>query len=300
MVELEGWFHRYNKWSFSKHRLWNECRRQYWYRYIGTAMRTSDDVDVARLKAMRGLTPRAALEGMLVHDAIEKQMDQFANGTSVSEDMAAKHLVSEMTKFTGAPGQKIIEFHNGVEQPDDYFERVQDGGIGKLGTFFAKIWPRIEGSEHLRHEKFDEVTVGDVVATVKVDLACRTADGTIVVYDWKTGRENPAYESELQLGAYVLWASRYYGTAPVKVRSELAYLATGNVRRHEFSDKQLDRVGRLIVSDFKRMNRSYEMGAFPPDPGLWKCQGCRFATVCPSSRHVEALGQGHEPARRHE
>ncbi len=292
MPELEDWFHRYNKWSFSKHRLWNECRRQYWYRYIGTALRTSDEVDVARLKALRGLTPRAALEGMLVHDAIEKQMDRFARGMTVNEELAAKHLVSEMAKFTGTPRDKIIEFHNGVEQPENYFERVQDGGIGKLGTFFAKIWPRIEGSEHLRHEKFDEVTVGDVVATVKVDLACRMADDTIVGYDWKTGREDPAYESELQLGAYVLWASRYYSAAPEKVRSELVYLATGNVRRHEFSAEQLDRVGLLIVSDFKRRNSSYEMGAFSPDPGPWKCQGCRFATVCPHSLHGEAPGGG--------
>ena len=292
MVELEDWFHKYNRWSFSKHRLWDECRRQYWYRYIGTALRTADDVDVARLKALRGLTPRAALEGMLVHDAIEKQMDRFAKGMNVSEESAGKHLVSEMAKFTGTPRDKIIEFHNGLEPPGDYFEQVRSGGIEKLGTFFRTIWPVIKESEHLRHEKFDEVSLGDVLATVKVDLACRTADDMIVVYDWKTGRDNPAYESELQLGAYVLWATSYYDVGPENVRSELVYLATGNVRRHEFTTEQLERIGRLIVSDFKRMNRSYEMGAFAFDPYPWKCLGCRFATVCPRSIHSDVLEKG--------
>ena len=42
---LEDWYHRYNGWSFSKHRLWNLCKRAYYYRYIGTALKESKDLD---------------------------------------------------------------------------------------------------------------------------------------------------------------------------------------------------------------------------------------------------------------
>ncbi|GIK37990.1 MAG: hypothetical protein BroJett011_18230 [Chloroflexota bacterium] len=39
MVQLEDWFYKYNAWSFTKHRLWKECQRGYYCKYIGAALR---------------------------------------------------------------------------------------------------------------------------------------------------------------------------------------------------------------------------------------------------------------------
>jgi len=70
MANLEDWFFKYNAWSFSKHRLWNLCKRAFYYRYIGTALKKSSDLDIFKLKRLKDLNSKYVLQGSLIHEAI--------------------------------------------------------------------------------------------------------------------------------------------------------------------------------------------------------------------------------------
>jgi len=164
---------------------------------------------------------------------------------------------------------------------DNFFDTIRVDGLDQIGTFFDVIWPQLEEQQYLRHEKFDKFTVDDVKAIVKVDYVSKTKDDKIVITDWKTGADREEYESDLQIGAYVLWAIQQYNKRPEDIKSELVYLATGTIRPHEFSIEEIDKIKRKITLDYKEMNEKYEIDYFQADPKSYKCLSCQFASVCP-------------------
>ena len=117
----------------------------------------------------------------------------------------------------------------------------------------------------------------------------KTQGEIIVVSDWKTGADNEEYESELQIGVYVLWALDYYETELSKVRSEMVYLTSGVMRPYEFDKSRLNAIEKQIVIEFGEMSESYEMSHFPPNPEPKKCLSCLFSVVCPHSMAKDAL-----------
>ena len=113
-----------------------------------------------------------------------------------------------------------------------------------------------------------------------MDFVGKLPDGTLVLTDWKTGRDDSDYETELQMAAYVLWAVEYYKMSPDAISSELVFLKTGEKKAVAFYPEQLRETEGMIQREFVGMNASYEHGDFPPRPSLRECLSCRFAGVC--------------------
>jgi CRISPR/Cas system-associated exonuclease Cas4 (RecB family) len=291
MVELEDWYYRYNAWSFSKHRLWSLCKRAYYYRYIGTAMKESEELDIPKLKRLKDLDPRFALQGKLIHEVLENQIGQHYLGRELSEKGAKVQYTQRVEQYRKMAKETLIESFNGETIDEKFFDNIRAKGIDQISMFFGVIWPQLKDLEYLRHEKFDRFKVGDVEAIVKVDYISKTKDDKLVVSDWKTGADNEEYESDLQIGTYVLWAMENYGKDPEEIRSELIYLTTGVMRSYEFSVKQLEEIKGKIVEDFEIVNKRYDIDYFPPDPNPKKCLSCQFATVCPHSMAIEQLNR---------
>ncbi|MEA1993661.1 MAG: PD-(D/E)XK nuclease family protein [Euryarchaeota archaeon] len=283
MTKLENWFYRYNAWSFSKHRLWGLCKRAYYYRYIGTALRESEELDIEKLKMLKNLNSRFALRGKLIHEVIENQIGQYYLGRKMNKGVAEAQYTQRVDQYRETPKETLTEYFNGYPVGKTFFDNIRTDGLDQIGMFFGAIWPQFEDLEYLKHEEFDRFRVGDVKAVVKVDYISKTKDGTLVVSDWKTGADKKEYESDLQLGSYVLWATENYGIPPREIRSELVYLTTGIMRSYEFSAAQLREIKKKITEDFKDMNETYEIEHFKPTPSPRKCLSCQFATVCPRS-----------------
>lgn len=290
MTRLQDWFYKYNAWSFTRHRLWGGCKRAYYYRYIGPALHSSPDFSVYRLKQLKKLDSKFVLQGKLVHDAIENQIGQFHFGHGMNEEAAGEQYVQQVERYRRGAKELLVEYFNGQTTSEAFFDRIREDGLDQLSMFFGFVWPQLEDSEYLRHEKFDRFRANSSVeAIVKVDYASRTKDGMVIISDWKTGVDNPEYESDLQAGAYVLWAAEFFDLKPQRVRNELVYLTTGVVRTYEFSADQLEEIRSLIIREFKEMNESYNLGYFDSSPEPRKCLSCPFASVCPSSMASQQL-----------
>ncbi len=102
-------------------------------------------------------------------------------------------------------------------------------------------------------------------------------DGTLVLMDWKTCRDDDEYETELQMAAYVLWAKEYYLKSADKISTELVFLKTGPTKPYAFFEEQLREVQEMIPREFAMMNASYEYGDFPARPSQRECLCYRFA-----------------------
>ncbi len=288
-MKLQNWFYKYNAWSFTKHRLWEQCRRAYYYNYIGAALPDSPGL-VSKIKYLKSLDSRSVLQGKLVHDVLEEQLKHHSRGQPMAEDTARSQFLKGVESYRKNASKQIVEFFNGAPINEAFFDYMREDGLDQLSLFFGVIWPQIVHLQYLRHEKFDHFQVDDVKAIVKVDYAVKNQDGKVVILDWKTGADKAEYESDLQVGAYVLWATKYYKLFPDQVESHLVYLATGMMRSHTFSEEQLGTIEELIVSDFSKMNETYDIESFSPDPSRTKCIGCHFASICSDSMADELKG----------
>ena len=280
MADFEDWFEKYKGWSYSKHNLWQRCKLAFYYRYIGTALKRSDNFDVEKLKVLKGLNPKNAIKGKIVHEIIENQVGMLLSGRDMNEDASNNLLVHKVEQFRKSAKDTIIESYNGEDIDESFFDNMRSDGIDQISIFFNVIWPQFKDYEYKGHEALETINLGDVSCMVKADYISETRDGIVVVTDWKTGKENPKYESELQIGGYALFAREKYEKDPELIRSELVYLTSGAIRSFKFTSEELEAIESKIDADFKEMYVSVEMETFEPTPTKWNCRGCHFATVC--------------------
>ena len=121
---------------------------------------------------------------------------------------------------------------------------------------------------------------------MKADLVTRTEDGTVVITDWKTGKEWGNVEESPQMSTYILWAMDYYDLPLAKIKAEIAYLRTNKIITMERSDKQLEGVRNMIKLKSLEMLSVSSLDELPPDPGESKCKVCNFLTVCEDGKSV--------------
>jgi CRISPR/Cas system-associated exonuclease Cas4 (RecB family) len=289
MPNFEDWFYKFNAWSFSRHQLMNFCKRAYYYRHIGGALKHSPVLDVPKIKSLKRLKSKFVLQGTLIHDAIEDQINQHYLGRDVKQESAKEQYLKRLNGFQQTADDMITEYFNGEQKDPAFFENIKSSGLEMLDTFFKIVWPNLKPLEYIRHEKFDNFTIENVPVTVKLDYITKSKDDRLVISDWKTGKERK--ENNLQIGVYVLFVMEQYKKSSDDIFSEVIYLSSsGSNRSYKFSSDQLAEIKKIITSDFEKMNASYEIDNYPSDPSPKKCMLCQFATICSDSKHKESQG----------
>lgn len=283
MAKLQSWFSKYNAWSYTKHRLWGTCKRAYYFNYIGAALEWPTEIDVAKLKSLKKLDSRFVVQGKIIHEIIEKYIRELQKNGGIDESKAQEEFIYQIELYRKNAKSNISEYFNGAQVNQVFFDRARENGLDQLSLYWGLIWPQIADYQYIKHEEFDNFILDGVKAIVKIDYVCRTNDGKILVYDWKTGSDNEEYENDLQVSAYALWAQQAYHVPVDQIQCNLVYLTTGVIKPFQFTDKHFDELKLLIKSDFGEMNHDYERESFPPNPLPKHCVSCQFATLCPSA-----------------
>ena len=285
MVELKPKFFEFNGWSSSRHKLWSQCNRAYYYQYIATYVTGPQSFDVSRIYDLRRLDSKIFLQGSLIHNVIKNQIGQHKLGRELNIESAINQYISGIEKKQEFARDLFIEYRNGELVDTAFFERIKKEGIEQIKTFFRVIWPNFKELEYCQHEeKYEKFKIDDIQVFVVPDYVSKTKSGKIVISDWKTGVDDENYEDELQIGTYVLWALDRYSIDPKDVSCELVYLKTGNMRSYSFESSELDEIKDLIREDFKKLNEDYSIDAFPPSPSSRTCLSCKFAEICGHQR----------------
>jgi len=282
MVDLDPFFHRINSWSFTRHRVWHRCQRQYYFEYIAPYVKSNPVVDPEKIRYLKNFTSKFVVQGQLIHDIIDQQIQLHCENKPMDPATAMSEFSKKVLRYKNIGGETFTEYHNGETTPSSFYAYIDENGKTCLQTFFGK-WPDYTARECLRHETFDHFKIGDVGVIVKVDFVGKMPDGTLLLSDWKTGRDDDEYESELQMAAYVLWAMQYYRKSCDDIRTELVFLKTGATKPYSFFWEQLAVIQEMIPREFGEMNASYEYGDFPATPSQRECLSCKFAEVCPEA-----------------
>lgn len=283
MVELDPWFFKNNTWSFSRHRIWNTCQRQYYYSYIAPYCKPPAPFDVDTIRRLKEFHSRFFLQGKVIHELLDEQIDLFCKKKAFDPSGTKNRYTRKITRYKMMASELLTEYRHGEPVSESFFKEIEESGVACLDLFFQTIWPEYRNCDCLRHEQGDYFSIGDIGVMVKVDFVSRRDDGLVVLTDWKTGMESENYETELQMAAYVLWGMEYYQKKPDEIKAEAVFLKTGKKRQYPFFEERLAEVREVIKRDYSAMNASYGIEDFPPRPIPRECISCRFATVCPVS-----------------
>ena len=251
-------------------------------RYIAPYVKSNPIVNPEKIRYLKNFTSRFVVQGQLIHDIIDQQIQFACDRKPMDLFEALSVFMKKVSLYRGVGGETFTEYHNGEKIPDSFFSYIEENGKTCLHTFFAK-WPEYAKRECLRHEQFDHFSIRDAEVTVKVDFAAKMPDGTIVLSDWKTGKDDDEYETELQMAAYVLWATEFYHVSADKIGTELVFLKTGATKPYAFYEEQLQDTSGKIAEEFAAINASYQYGDFPARPSQRECLSCKFAEVCPDA-----------------
>ena len=307
MLRLDpSWKGRYG-WSVSSDRLWNSCKRAFFYRYVANWQSSGEFPPAERIRRLKALTGLRMLEGRLVHETIENAIQQHRLGRAIQLEPMLSFYESQWRMFSEKPAENVTEVFNGMRIHQEFLDFVLEDGRRQLQRFVKIIWPQLRDMEYLEHEEFENFYIDDLKVHVKVDLVTRSGDGTIVVTDWKTGQEHTPDKDDIQLAVYGLWASSKFEVPLESVKLELAYLRTGRSIPVGPPSDIVREVREAVLASSAEVLAADLLEDFPTAPNPEKCISCPFASVCPdgdltlqelrSSEMLEAVS-GSFPARR--
>ena len=280
-----GWKGKYG-WSVSSDRLWQTCRRAFYYQYVAPWQASAERSERERLFRLRGLTGLKLLEGRLVHETAENLVNQHRLGRSLQVAPAVAFYDERVRAYKGTSRDTVVEAYNGLLLRDEFWELIRNDGAAQLGNFIQIIWPNLADLEYLQHEEFENFYLQDIKVNVKVDYTTRSQNGIVVVTDWKTGQDFRPEEGNVQLAVYGLWAASKFQVPLGKVRLELAYLRTGRSYPVELTEDLVRDAKEAVTAGAAEVLAAEDLDDFPTSPDPDKCTSCKFATVCPAGKGI--------------
>jgi CRISPR/Cas system-associated exonuclease Cas4 (RecB family) len=294
-------------WSVSRHDSFHSCRRKYYYSYYAA----TEDPEIHRLKKLSALPLWA---GSLVHETIETFLKTRDEIPSETEQQAMIHaavhgqMLSDWRE-SEAGSLRFRLFEHEYQVPVDKEDKKIVVGIvmRSLRAFFrcrALQEAFAVGRERwLTVEDLVSFTVDGVTVLARMDLAYRSAEGRVVIVDWKTGRNEGRF-AETQLAGYALYAvEQGWVKEPEEIQTELAYLAVPRfVRRsvdrqrveaaRNFIRKSAGTMKELLLDPVANLARLEDF-AMVDRPRI--CRRCNYRRLC-FPRPEEVMGPALTPA----
>jgi hypothetical protein len=279
-------------WSLSRHDTFMTCRRRYYYAYYAA----QEDAEVARLKRISALPLWA---GSVVHETIEELLrshDQVP-GPDQQEAIVRAAVHGRMKSdweesASGVGGFRLFEHEYGVlvEQED---KKIAVGTVQRcLRHFFQSETLNAAltaGRERwLSLEDLVSFRLGDVPVFLRMDLAYRDPDGSVVIVDWKSGRGEGRF-NDVQLAGYALYASSAgWVEEAAQLTTELVYLVIPRKVRRRVDDRKLDSARDFIrksasnmrASLFDPVKNAARLEDFPMIDRPRVCRRCNFRRLC--------------------
>ncbi|MBI3825190.1 MAG: PD-(D/E)XK nuclease family protein [Candidatus Rokubacteria bacterium] len=299
MAELTNEF----SWSRSRDSTFQECRRQYYYRYYGSWGGWSAEADpaVRRLYILKQLSSRQQWAGRVVHDAIELALHGLRDGRAIPvepfirdviEGMRGDWRSSKAGRYRELPKTAaLFEHEYNVDIKKEAWQAISNNVAACLRNFFrlpllATI--RRTAPEHWSIEHWSKMF--DFEGTqvwIAPDFGFWTEDGRLALVDWKTGGGAPGGAS-FQLGCYALYAADLLKVPPKQVDLLEVNLREPVVTAITWDDDRLEEIReqlRLSIRAMKAYLADPEANVamesnFELTEDLRLCRWCNFRAVC--------------------
>jgi len=200
--------------------------------------------------------------GAAMHRVLRTYYDSVRLGRTKTDDEL-------MQLFCDDPGVSGIQ--------DDYQRHLYlEQGIEQLKDFLAGT-RAVPAPEVLHTEEWFDVQIAGTKVAGRIDRMDRTADGSVAIVDYKTGKARSQEDADesLQLSIYAMAAHEKWG---YRVGALVFHNLEGNVpvfsKRTEF---QLAQARERVLA----AARGIAEGHFDPKPDF-HCNFCAFRGLCPA------------------
>lgn len=289
-------------WSSSRRRLFEECRRAYYYQYYGSWRGWEESVSpqVRRAWQLKNLTNLDILAGVSVHEAIGRFFEERRRGETLTREALAEHALERMREawrqsregtWESDP-KRIARLHEHQYDGDlskARTDRIRAKVLRCLETFFElpTLAPIREADPEdiLLVEDTGGFSVDERTVHAIPDLVLRRGEEVLLV-DWKSGRPSPS--DPLQMAVYGLFAGERLRARPPRVRGLLAYLGESHLQEPPLDDAALEEALATIRSSLAAMaalhfdpdRESRPLEGFPMDGYPTSCRRCNFRELC--------------------
>jgi putative RecB family exonuclease len=177
------------------------------------------------------------------------------------------------------------------EEYSDLFETVEEErewgiqSLDLLANYFTVEDPT--ALEPLDRELDMLEDLDGIVIRGILDRMEETADGRLIITDYKTGKAPPeryALPAFFALKIYALLIRRRIGRTPDEIK--LIYLNGPTVYTIPVNDAQLDAMDRQLRALWTAIDRALDEERFPPRTGRL-CDWCSFQSICPAWEGID-------------
>jgi len=278
---MNDYWKKWFGWSWSRHDLWEQCPRSYYYLYIG---KWEPGIDGKRCKMLSKLISLPMSVGKFIHDAIKQELYHHSLGRIMSLDGAKRFFERKMEDLKHDP-KSLVEYHNNIEISEQEIEEEKNNGIKQIENFFKELWPHYKDLEYIQHEEFEDFPIEKYKVWVVIDFISKHGD-TYIVTDWKTGKPEDI-ENLPQMKAYTLWVNAKYNVPYENIKTEVVFLQEPeNPQNKTFKPEDIDQFKNEIISDCKTWDNVTSIEDFELKPEKIKCQYCAFLTICEDGQEI--------------
>ncbi len=306
-------------WSHSRHELFRECLRRYFYHYYGAwgGWRADAEPATRRLYILKQLKGRHLWAGGLVHDAIAELLrplrharrDPATSAATLRERTLAATIDRMRADFrrsrSGAyledpqHASALLEHHYAEPVDDEQWRELAATVRRSIEGFFDGPWlseiEALEPQAFLALEDLDTFEIAAVPVYVKLDLAHRVAPQGARIIDWKTGRRRPQPDGP-QLGVYALFAIERWRLPAETIEIREVNLSSGEAAAAGVGPALLAQTRAMIEQSIEAMRERLidpranlaRMEDFPAQVDERVCRSCPFREVCPEYAQTQA------------
>ncbi len=289
-------------WSPSRHRMFESCKRQYYFNYYGSWGGWNKDADAQTqlLYRLKKITTVPQLVGAVVHDAISHALRALQVGRPIhpsdietyAQKVFHQHLlVSKKQRWRYSASQYTNLFEHYYNEPYTETDQIDSGNhiSTSLNAFFASgAYATLQSArpeDYLTIEDLTDFTLANTKIWVVLDVAIRR-NKSVYIFDWKTGRERQA--DRHQLAVYALYATSQWGVALSNLQLQDIYLQTNTEQTLDLSQDDLDQTRIFVTESVQKMRallddpeqNTASQDTFPMTTNTYLCTTCPFKAVC--------------------
>lgn len=293
-------------WSYSRHGLFDECKRKYWLNHYGMwggwDKRRAPE-RTRELYIQKSLATLPMWIGTVVHDAAEGCLKSLVRRRVPERERVIDQALGRARRdiqesrdgaWRDDPKRKgSFQLHYyGLDEPAGAFDDALDTIRAQVETLMeSRIYQRMARHPELilEVEELLSIDVGGVPVWVKLDGLMRGKDGGVVVVDWKTGKFHADAAVDRQLGVYGLYALQRWVESPDQIKAMHVNLREGAWRTFDLDAAHLEDTRAFIQTSADAMKALLrdvdenlaEEDDFPLLPeGDPRCGRCRFRRDC--------------------
>jgi len=299
-------------WSVSRARLFDTCKRAYYYNYYGSWGGWEADADppTRKLYLLKNITTLEMWAGSIVHEIVAEALNHMAlNQKPVRAGILQARAREKLRRgWLDAVGRAWLSspkktnlhglyYGNGKTLPPGRTDATKDRVYDCLAAFArSDILREIQTIPFISWkpiDKLDFFMVDDLKIWCAIDFAFTDPAGRLNIVDWKTGGEDPE-SLQLQLACYAFFAQSKWHASLDKVRLSGIFLRE-NARRSDYDvtgEVLFDAKDRILTSaaEMRSLLTNIEGNVaeeedFPVCDNDRTCSRCNFREVCPRIMH---------------